>query len=67
MKSLGVVGLEKNIFLFFPMTSPGRGLFGTVGRIAGFIQGHYTLLHAKKESSGPCGFGEEDCFMFLQL
>ena len=34
---------------------------GTVGRI--YKESHYTLLHTKYESSGPCGFGEEDlCF-----
>ena len=32
------------------------------GRI--YTGGHYTLLHTKYESSGPCGFGEED-FFFL--
>ena len=31
---------------------------GTVGRI--YKEDHYTLLHTKYESSGPCGFGEED-------
>ena len=35
---------------------------GTVGRI--YKEDHYTLLHIKYESSGPCGFGE-DFFMFL--
>ena len=35
---------------------------GTVGRI--YKDDHYTLLHTKYESSGPCGFGEED-FFFL--
>ena len=35
---------------------------GTVGRIN--IEDHYTLLHTKYESSGPCGFGEEDFFIF---
>ena len=30
----------------------------TVGRI--HKEDHYTLLHTKYESSGPCGFGEED-------
>ena len=28
---------------------------------------YYTLLHIKYESSWPCGFGEEDLFMFFQL
>ena len=35
---------------------------GTVGRI--YKEDLYTLLHTKYESSGPCGFREEDCFMF---
>ena len=34
---------------------------GTVSRI--YKEDHYTLLHPKYESSGPCGFGE-DFFMF---
>ena len=29
----------------------------TVGRI--YKEDHYTLLHTKYESSGPCGFGED--------
>ena len=32
-----------------------RGMFGRI-----YIEEHYTLLHTKYESSGPCGFGEED-------
>ena len=35
---------------------------GTVGRI--YKEEHYILLHTKYESSGPCGFGEEDFFCF---
>ena len=35
---------------------------GTVSRI--YKEDHYTLLHPKHESSGPCGFGE-DFFMFF--
>ena len=39
---------------------------GTVGRI--YKEDHYTLLLSKYESSGPCGFGEEDFFfMFFPL
>ena len=38
---------------------------GTVGRI--YKDDHYTLLHTKHESSGPCGFGEEDFFMFFPM
>ena len=34
---------------------------GTVGRI--YEEDHYTLLHTKYESSGPCGFGEEYFFL----
>ena len=33
---------------------------GMVGRI--YKEDHYTLLLTKYESSGPCGFGEEDFF-----
>ena len=33
----------------------------TVCRI--YKDDHYTLLNTKFESSGPCGFGEEDCFL----
>ena len=32
-----------------------------VGRI--YKEDHYTLLHTKYKSSGPCGFGEEDLFL----
>ena len=38
---------------------------GTVGRI--YKEEHYILLQTKYESSGPCGFGEEDFFMFFPL
>ena len=69
MKALGLVVLEKKIvFMFFPMTTLGRGPYGprgTVGRI--YKEDHYTLLHTKYESSGPCDFGEEDFFMFFPL
>ena len=34
---------------------------GTVGRT--YIEDNYTLLHTKYESSGPCGFGEENFFL----
>ena len=39
----------------------GMDPMGTVGRI--YEEDHYTLLHIKYESSGPCGFGEEDFFL----
>ena len=38
---------------------------GTVGRI--YKEDHYTLLHTKYESSGPCGCGEEDFFYVLPM
>ena len=38
---------------------------GTVGRI--YKEEHYTLLLTKYESSGPCGFGEEDFFYVLPM
>ena len=38
---------------------------GTVGRI--YKEDHYTLLQTKYESSGPCGFGEEDFFYVLPM
>ena len=38
---------------------------GTVGRIN--TGDHNTLLHTKYESSGPCGLGKEDFFMFFPL
>ena len=37
----------------------------TVGRI--YKEDHYTLLHTKYESSGPCGFGEEDFFYVFPI
>ena len=69
MKALGLVVLEKKIFLCFAPSCPrGRARMdpsGTVGRI--YKEDHYTLLHIKYESSGPCGFGEEDFYMFFPL
>ena len=64
---------EEDFFYVFPivsqwelMTHRGRAIFdtrGMVGRI--HKEDHYTLLNTKYESSGPCGFGEEDFFMFF--
>ena len=69
MKALGIVVSVKKIFFYiFPMTPRGGARMnptGTVGRI--YKEDHYTLLRAKYESSGPCGFGEEDFFMFFPL
>ena len=38
---------------------------GTVGRI--YKEDHYILLQIKYESSGPCGFEEEDFFYVLSI
>ena len=61
MKALGLVVSKKKIYFYvFPMTPPGRAHMdprGTVGRI--YKEDHYTLLHTKYESSGPCGLSEE--------
>ena len=38
---------------------------GTVDRI--HKEDHYTLLLAKYESFGPCGFGEEDFFYVFPI
>ena len=70
MKILGIVVSEKKIFLCFSYDAPRGGARmdprGTIGRI--YKEDHYKLLHIKYESSGPCGFGEEDFFiMFFQL
>ena len=77
MKVLGLVVSKKKIFLCFThcksmgaMKALGLGMIGearmdprgTVGRI--YKEDHYTLLLTKYESSGPCGFGEEDFLCF---
>ena len=40
---------------------------GMVGRICSRIykEDHFTLLHTKYESFGPCGFKEEDFLKFF--
>ena len=46
----------------------GGAIFDPRGMIARiYIEDHYTLLHTKYESFGPCGFGEDDFFMFFPL
>ena len=68
MKALGlVVSEKKKSFLCFthdPPPHPRGGARmdprGMVGMI--YKEDHYTLLHTKYESSGSCGFGEEDFF-----
>ena len=64
---------EEDFFYVFPivslwelMTPRGGAILdprGMIGRI--YIEDHHTLLHTKYESFGPCGFGEEDFFMFF--
>ena len=76
MKALGYMVSGNKIFYVFPgARMDPRGMVGriysriykeyprgTLGRI--YIEDHYTLLHTKYESSGPCGFGEEFlCFI----
>ena len=39
--------------------------WGTVGKI--YKEDHYTLLHTKYESTGPCAFGEEDFFYVFPI
>ena len=66
MKALGLVVSEKKIFLCFShcksmrANDPRGGAIlhprGMIGR--NYIEDHYTLLHTKYESFGPCGFGE---------
>ena len=67
MKALGHVVSEKKIFMF-SMTPPGAGpVFNPGVRFAGFYEeDHYTLLHTKYESSGPCGFREDDFYGFYE-
>ena len=64
---------EEEYFYVFPIVSlwelmtPEAGPFfdprGMMGSI--YKEDHYTLLHTKYESFGPCGFGEEDFCMFF--
>ena len=68
---LGLVVSENKIFYVFPIVSLWQlmklraGPFLTPGSwLAGFIEDHHTLLHTKYESSGPCGFCEENLLCF---
>ena len=67
MKALGLVISEEKIFLCFIHDPPGGGAHmepsGTAGRI--YKEDHYTLLHTKYESFGPCGFEKEDFSKFF--
>ena len=69
MKALGLVVSEKKIFYVLPMAPPPGGARmdprGTAGMI--YKEDHYTLLHTKYESYGPCGFGEEDFFYIFPM
>ena len=74
MKALGLVVSEK-IFFFFCFSHcksmgandpRGGAIFdprGMIGRI--YVEDHYTLLHTKYESFGPCGFREEVFFLYF--
>ena len=73
MKALGLVVSKKKIFKSFSHCKSmgandprGGAIFdprGMIGRI--YIEDHYTLLHTKYESFGPCRFREEDFFIFF--
>ena len=75
MKALGLVVSEKKILLCFSHCKSmgandprGGAIFdprGMIGRI--YKEDHYTLLHTKYESSGPCGFGKEDFFYVFPI
>ena len=61
MKALDLVIWRRRFCYVLPMTPPGGARMdprGTVGRM--YKEDHYTLLHTKYESSGPCDFREED-------
>ena len=75
IEALAVVISEKKIFSCFShcmsmgANDPRGGAIFDPRGMVGWIykEDHYTLLHTKYESSGPCGFGEEDFFMFFPL
>ena len=70
MKALGLVVSKKIFFMFYPLPppphpTPGQGPYGPQGKVGRiYKEDHYTLLLTKYESSGPCGFGEEDFYVF---
>ena len=49
--------------LMTPGAGPSFDSRDMVGKI--YKEDHYELLHLKYKSSGPCGFAEEDFFMFF--
>ena len=72
MKAIGLVVSEKKIFFFKTSHCKSMGakdprggaIFdprGMIGRI--YKEDHYTLLHTKYESFGPCGL-EKKFFFF---
>ena len=68
MKALGLVVSEKKIFLYFHHDAPGAGPVWTPGAcMAGFMKRttrHCYTQNMKALGSGPCGFREEDFFIF---
>ena len=64
-----IPGAPLAAFISFSHDAPQGGARmdprGTVGRI--YKEDHYTLLLTKYESSGPCGFGEEDFFYVFPI
>ena len=75
IKALGPMVSEKKIFLLFSYcksmeANDPRGVAnldprGMIGRI--YEGYHLTLLHTKYIGFRPCGFREEDFFIFFQL
>ena len=64
MKALGLVVLEK-IFLCFSHDTPGAGAVWIPGaQLAEFIKRTTIHCYTQYESSGPCGFREEDFLVF---
>ena len=76
IKALSLMVSEKKIFLTFfpiislwrPMTPRGVANFDPRGMIGRIYEGyHYTLLHSKFIGFRPCGFRDEDFFIFFPL
>ena len=62
MKALGLVVLEKKIFFMFSYCkSMGATCNNTQG--GAFLDPRAMVGYTKYESSGPCGFREEDFFI----
>ena len=68
MKALGLVISEKKTFLCFSHDAPGEWPVWTPGALlAGFIKRTTIHCYTQNMKVGPCGFGEEDFFMFSPL